>query len=81
MGVEASYQAIPEDCDLLIRARKDVKTAGMIGNFHRYAISIVHPTGLTQWIFTVDWKVGLARQAPTEYTRVVEGWHCQTRFD
>jgi hypothetical protein len=40
MGKEARYQAIPEDCELLARARKDRETAERIEFFNQWA---THP--------------------------------------
>jgi hypothetical protein len=39
MGVEARYQAIPEDCDLLARARSDRETAEWMEFFHATVVS------------------------------------------
>jgi hypothetical protein len=44
MGVEARYQAIPEDCDLLKRARRDREIAEQLQFFDDYA------TG--EWVIT-----------------------------
>jgi hypothetical protein len=45
MGVEARYQAIPEDCELLKRARQDRETAEQMQFFNDYATGEWYSTG------------------------------------
>jgi len=44
MGTEATFQAIPEDCELLARARADTEVAELMAFFNSYAIGR-HPFG------------------------------------
>jgi hypothetical protein len=51
MGVEASFQAMPENCDLFITARQDRETAEALQFFHQFAFEYKtpHPRWDAKW--------------------------------
>lgn len=44
MGVELRLQAIPEDCELLARARQEREIADKVGRFHQYIRGAILPS-------------------------------------
>ena len=64
MGVEASFQAMPENCELFITARQDRETAEALQFFHRFAF--VYKTPHPMWDATWTELHKMARKLGAE---------------
>ncbi len=64
MGVEARYQAIPEDCKLLARARKDSEIAELMQFFNSFAEGRWEGSETPAQVFVADSVKELIRERP-----------------
>jgi hypothetical protein len=78
VGVEARYQAIPEDCDLLARARKDREIAELMQFFNRFAVDDWAQSDNPTEILFAEFVKELLRKRPGLIDRylynVTRGW-------
>ena len=77
MGVEASFQAIPEDCELLARARRDLGVAELMQFFHNWAVEEYKGRRFDNdpnWLFVFTAAQGLIRKYPGLGQRYYCAW-------